>query len=101
MWGAYNADDDWSFLQINSGGQIITFRGASDSFGTIFANGDKVNNIYYSATSSVVNFSVTYSNYYSYTGSNFIFHGEAATIFGCYYRSSKTIVIDEISYAYQ
>ena len=99
MWGAYNANDSSSYLQINSGTNII-FRGSTSSYGYVFCSTTPIN-IYYEPSSSSNNFSLTYSTYYTYSNNNYTYQSGNVYIFGSYNSSSKIFTINGISYYYQ
>lgn len=99
MWGAYNASDGSSYIQINSGTNVA-FRGSVQSYGHVFCSGT-VRTAYYDPTKTSDNFSVGYSSYYTYSGSSYTYHGSNIDIIGTYNNSKKTITINSIVYYYQ
>lgn len=99
MWGAYNASDGSSYLQINSGTNII-FRGSASSYGYVFCSTTPIN-IYYEPLLPSNNFSLTYSTYYTYSNGNYTYHSSEAYIFGSYDATNNKFTINGISYYYQ
>ncbi len=99
MFGAYNASDGSSYIQINSGTDV-TFRGSVASYGYVFCNGN-LNNAYYDPAKSTNNFSVSYSSYYTYSKENYTYHNKSISIIGTYSSSNKTITVNAISYYFQ
>lgn len=99
MWGAYNAGDGSSYIQINSGTNVA-FRGSVGSYGYVFCSGT-VEKAYYDPVKTSNNFSVGYSSYYTYNNSSYTYHGSGIDIIGTYSSSDKTITINSIVYYYQ